>query len=37
MIVGAAKCEAFDGCGTLLGVGAVIPGFLLLVSYTGLE
>jgi hypothetical protein len=37
MIVGAAKCDAFDGCGALLGAGAAVPGFLLLLSYTGLK
>jgi hypothetical protein len=32
LIVGAAKCDAFDGCGTLLGIGAAVPGALLLLS-----
>ena len=32
LVVGAAKCDAFDGCGTLLGIGAAIPGGLLLLS-----
>jgi hypothetical protein len=35
MAVGAAKCDAFDGCGTLLGVGAGIDALLLLVLLSG--
>ena len=37
MAVGAAKCEAFDGCKELLGIGAGLDALLLLVTYTGLH
>jgi hypothetical protein len=37
MAVGAAKCDAFAGCGTLLGLGAGVDALLLLVMFTGLK
>lgn len=37
MAVGAARCDAFDGCGTLLGVGAAFDGLLLLLMTTGMR
>jgi hypothetical protein len=35
MGVGAAKCDAFDGCGEILAIGAGLDALLLLVSFTG--
>jgi hypothetical protein len=32
---GAAKCDAFDGCGTLLGIGAGLDGLVLLLLMLG--
>ena len=37
MAVGAAKCDAFDGCGELLGVAAAADGLLLLLLFTGMH
>jgi hypothetical protein len=37
MAIGAAKCEAFDGCGEVLGIGAGLDALLLLVSFTGMH
>lgn len=37
MAVGAAKCDAFDGCKGLLGIGAGLDALLLLVTYTGMH
>lgn len=37
MAIGAAKCEAFDGCKGLLGIGAGLDALLLLVTYTGMR
>ncbi|MBA2540655.1 MAG: hypothetical protein H0V17_13540 [Deltaproteobacteria bacterium] len=37
MAVGAVKCDAFDGCGTALGVAAGVDALLLLVLFTGLK
>lgn len=37
MGVGAAKCDAFDGCGDLLAVGAGLDGLLLLLLFTGMH
>lgn len=35
MAIGAAKCDAFDGCQELLGIGAGLDALLLLVTMTG--
>ncbi|MFN0246320.1 MAG: hypothetical protein ACKV2T_05400 [Kofleriaceae bacterium] len=35
MGVGAAKCDAFDGCGEVLAIGAGLDALLLLVAFTG--
>jgi hypothetical protein len=35
LAVGAAKCDAFDGCGTALGIAAGLDGFLLLALLAG--
>lgn len=37
MAVGAAKCNAFEGCKDLLGIGAGLDALLLLVTYTGMH
>lgn len=37
LAVGAAKCDAFDGCGKVLGVAAGIDGMLLLLLLTGMK
>lgn len=37
MAVGAAKCDAFDGCGSLLAIGAGADALLLLLTYTGMH
>ena len=37
MGVGAAKCDAFDGCGDLLAIGAGLDGLLLLLLMTGMK
>jgi len=37
MAVGAFKCDAFDGCGTLLGIGAGADALLLLLLFTGMK
>lgn len=37
MAIGAAKCDAFDGCKGLLGIGAGLDALLLLVTYTGMR
>lgn len=37
MAIGAAKCEAFEGCKGLLGIGAGLDALLLLVTYTGMH
>ncbi len=37
MAVGAAKCDAFDGCKELLGIGAGLDALLLLITYTGMH
>ncbi len=37
MAIGAAKCEVFEGCKGLLGIGAGLDALLLLVTYTGMH
>jgi hypothetical protein len=37
MAVGALQCDAFDGCGTALGVGAGLDAMLLLLLFTGMK
>ncbi len=37
MAVGAAKCEVFEGCGSLLAIGAGADALLLLLTYTGMH
>lgn len=37
LAVGAAKCDAFDGCGKVLGVAAGVDALLLVLLFTGMK